>query len=119
VPTAPSAQPAATRTDQAIPARNLLQRLWRQRELVLAFLDDLTVPFDNIVAERDVLMLKVQQNVSGGCRSVAGTDTYARHRAYLSILHKQGTHLLIALATVFADSPLYPALDCIVTPSSQ
>ena len=29
------------------PARNLLERLWLGQEQVLAFLDDLTIPFDN------------------------------------------------------------------------
>ncbi len=29
------------------PARNLLERLWLGQDAVLAFLDDLSIPFDN------------------------------------------------------------------------
>ena len=92
------------------PARNLLERLWLQQEQVLAFLDDLTIPFDNNQAERDVRMLKTQQKVSGGFRSEAGADAFARIRGYLSTLRKQGVALLDAVRTLFTGSPLYPAL---------
>ncbi len=43
------------------PAQNLLERLWLGQEQVLAFLDDLSIPFDNNQAERDLRMLKTQQ----------------------------------------------------------
>ncbi len=92
------------------PARNLLERLWLQQDQVLAFLDDLTIPFDNNQAERDLRMLKTQQKVSGCFRSEAGADTFARIRGYVSTLRKQGMALLDALRTLFTDTPLYPAL---------
>jgi transposase len=91
------------------PARNLLERLWLHQEAVLAFLDDLTIPFDNNQAERDLRTLKLQQKVSGCFRSVAGAAAFARLRSYLSSLRKQGQALLAALQTVFAGQPLYPA----------
>jgi transposase len=95
------------------PARNLLGRLWLDREAVLAFLDDLRTPFDNNQAERDLRMLKVQQKISGCFRASAGPDTganaFARIRGYLATLRKQGIALLAALETVFAGRPLYPA----------
>ena len=91
-------------------ARNLLERLWLQQDQVLAFLDDLTIPFDNNQAERDVRMLKTQQKVSGGFRSEAGATAFARIRGYLSSLRKQGVALLDALRSLFAGAPLYPAL---------
>ena len=93
------------------PARNLLERLWLQQDQVLAFLDDLTIPFDNNQAERDVRMLKTQQKVSGCFRSDAGADAFTRIRGYCSTLRKQGVALLDALRTLFTGSPLYPALD--------
>jgi transposase len=91
------------------PVRNLLERLWLGQGQVLAFLDDLTIPFDNNQAERDLRMLKTQQKVSGCFRSDAGGDAFARLRSYLSTLRKQGVALLTALQTLFTDSPLYPA----------
>lgn len=92
------------------PARNLLERLWLGQAQVLAFLDDLTIPFDNNQAERDVRMLKTQQKVSGGFRSEDGATAFARTRGYLSTLRKQGVALLDALRSLFTGSPLYPAL---------
>ena len=40
------------------PAQNLFERLWVRQEEALAFLDDLTIPFDNNQAERDLRTLK-------------------------------------------------------------
>jgi transposase len=94
------------------PARNLLERLLLQRDEVLgilAFLDNLAIPFDNNQAERDLRDLKVQQKVSGCFRSDWGADAYATIRGYLATLRKQGQALLAALTTVFAGRPLYPA----------
>jgi transposase len=92
------------------PAQNLLERLWLGQEQVLAFLDDLTIPFDNNQAERDLRTLKMQQKVSGCFRSDPGADAFARLRSYLATLRKQGQPLFAALQTVFAGRPLYPAL---------
>jgi transposase len=76
---------------------------------VLAFLDDLTIPFDNNQAERDLRMLKVQQTVSGCFRAPSGAAAFARLRSYLSTLRKQGVALLAALETLFAGQLLSPA----------
>lgn len=91
------------------PARNLLARLLLGKAQVLAFLDDLAIPFDNNQAERDLRMLKVQQKVSGCFRSASGAAAFARLRGYLSTLRKQGHALLSALETLFVGQPLYPA----------
>jgi transposase len=91
------------------PARNLLERLWLGQEQVLAFLDDLRIPFDNNQAERDLRLLKIQQKVSGCFRSEAGAEAFARLRSLLSTWRKQGVALLGALHTLFTGSPLYPA----------
>lgn len=91
------------------PARNLLERLLLGKAQVLAFLDDLTIPFGNNQAERDLRMLKVQQKVSGGFRADTGSAAFARIRGYLSTLSKQQMPLLAALATLFMGEPLYPS----------
>jgi transposase len=88
------------------PARNLLERLWLGQEEVLAFLDDLTIPFDNNQAERDLRMLKVQQKISGCFRSTRGGTAFGRIRSYLSSLSKQGIKCLVALEAVFTGQPL-------------
>lgn len=91
------------------PVRNFLERLWLGQEQVLAFLDDLMIPFDNNQAERDLRLLKTQQKVSGCFRSDVGSVAFARLRSYLSTLRKQGAALLDALRTLFTGGPLYPA----------
>jgi transposase len=91
------------------PTRNLLERFLLQQEAVLAFLEDLTIPFDNNQAERDLRGLKIQQKVSGCFRSEGGAAAYATIWGYLATLRKQAQPLLAALTTVFAGQPLFPA----------
>lgn len=93
------------------PVRNLLERLWLGQSQVLAFLDDLTIHFENNQAERDLRLLKTQQKISGCFRSAAGADAFARLRSVLSTWSKQGMALLDALQTLVLSNPLYPAWD--------
>ncbi len=86
-------------------AKNLLDDLLRRAEQVLAFLDDLSIPFTNNQAERDLRMLKVQQKIAGTFRSEAGATAFCRIRSYLSTMRKQGHAMLAALAAVFVGKP--------------
>ena len=88
------------------PAKNLLDALLRHDDRVLAFLDDLTIPFTNNQAERDLRMAKVQQKVGGTFRSDAGATAYCRLRSDLSTMRKQGRGMLDALTAVFNGRPL-------------
>lgn len=92
------------------PARNLLERLWRGQDAVLAFLDDWAIPFDNHQAEQDRRRLTVQQKIAGSFRAESGSEAFARSRGSCASLRTQGVALLAALPTVFTGQPLYPAL---------
>jgi len=89
-------------------ARNLLDRLSKEQDAVLAFSHNLAVPFDNNQAERDLRMVKVQQKISGCFRSIAGAQAFCRIRGYLSTLRKQGRALLTALEQVLLGHPVLP-----------
>jgi transposase len=104
----PARRPGQRGRVKQTPARNLLERLLLHQDAVLAFLDDLTIPFDNNQAERDLRGLKMQQKVSGCFRSDPGAAAFARLRGYLSTLRKQGHALLTALQAAFAGQPFYP-----------
>ncbi len=86
-------------------AKNLLDDLLRRAEQVLAFLDDLSIPFTNNQAERDLRMIKVQQKIAGTFRSEAGATAFCLIRSYLSTMRKQGHAMLAALAAVFVGKP--------------
>lgn len=91
------------------PARNLLDRLRKHQDAVLAFLSDLAVPFDNNLAERDIRMVKVQQKVSGTFRSDDGAISFARIRGYVSTLRKQSQPIFSALEATLRGHPLLPS----------
>ncbi len=88
------------------PERCLLIRLLNKRDEVLRFAHDLSVPFDNNLAERDLRMIKVQQKVSGCFRSIHGAGIFCMVRSYLSTARKQGLNLMESIKAAFAGSPV-------------
>ncbi|HST63100.1 MAG TPA: IS66 family transposase [Longimicrobium sp.] len=89
-------------------AYNLVRRLKKHADLVLAFMYDIEIPFDNNLAERDLRMLKTKQKISGGFRCQDGADVFCRIRSYISTIRKQHLPLLEALRSVFSDAPMMP-----------
>lgn len=90
------------------PAHNLVRRMQKHADLVLAFMYDIAIPFDNNLAERDLRMLKTQQKISGGFRSRGGADVFCRIRSYISTIRKQCLPLQEALRSVSCGTPLMP-----------
>ena len=70
-------------------ARNLAIALAEHRDLFLAYTRDLSLPFDNNQAERDLRMIKLQAKISGEFRSPTGAARFAAIRSYISTNRKQ------------------------------
>ena len=85
---------------------NLIERLERHREWVLAYLREEEVPFTNNQAEQDIRMTKVKMKVSGGFRAKEGACMFARIRAAISTIQKQGRKVFASLQSVFMGVPL-------------
>jgi transposase len=87
--------------------RALLERLGRHRGDVLRFAFDLTVPFTNNQAERDIRMTKTQLKLAGW-RTATGAATWLTVRSYISTARKNGIHILAALRDAITGNPWLP-----------
>ncbi len=57
---------------------SLVDRLEKYKESVCLFINDFNVPFDNNLAERDILIIKVKTKVSGCFRTDDGAKNYLK-----------------------------------------
>lgn len=85
---------------------NLIERLDKQRELVLLFMNDFTVPFSNNLAEQDIRMVKLRQKISGCFRDFAGAETFCRIRSYISTARKKDIGAMESLKSSFSGNPI-------------
>ena len=83
---------------------NLALRFKALKTGVLLFLNDLTVPFTNNEAERDLRMTKVRQKVSGCFRTEEGAENFCILRTVIETARKQGWDIMQTLRT--APDPL-------------
>jgi transposase len=96
-------------------ARNLVDRLRDHQDATLALMADVTIPFDNNQAERDIRMTKVREKISGCFRTPTGAERFCRIRGYISTLRKQDMPIFSALSQTIAGTPPLP----LTTPLSR
>ena len=81
--------------------RNLVERLIRENEAMLAFAFNEKVPFTNNLAERDLRPAKVKLKVSNCFRTFEGAETYARIASFVSTARKHDRNVFSELCTTF------------------
>jgi len=81
--------------------RNLVERLIREKEAMLAFAFNEEVPFTNNLAERDLRPAKVKLKVSNCFRSFEGAEIYARIASFVSTARKHDRNVFSELCTTF------------------
>jgi len=83
------------------PGRNLVERLIRGKDAVLAFAFNKEVPFTNNLAERDIRPAKVKQKISNCFRTFKGAEIYARIEGFISTARKNKRCIFLELCTTF------------------
>lgn len=81
--------------------RNLLERLEKHLDAVLAFAFNKEVPFTNNQAERDIRPTKTKMKVAGCFRTLEGARIYARVQSFCSTVRKLHFNPFNELYTVF------------------
>lgn len=81
--------------------RNLLNRLEKYQDGVLAFAFNINVPFSNNQAERDIRCVKIKQKMAMAFRTFKGPSIYARIKGFISSCIKQNKNYFLEIKNVF------------------
>jgi transposase len=96
-------------SELASKAHTLIRRFRRYQDMILRFATDLTVPWTNNMAERDIRPVKIQQRTSGGCwRTLQGLADFAIVHSYLATATKWGKDKYQALIELFTTGAWLP-----------
>lgn len=90
-------------------AQRLAFALEKHKYLVLKFIKQPEIPFDNNQAERDLRMIKVKQKVSGCFRAKTHASYFACIRGYITTLKKNKENVLENIRNAFLENPFIPA----------
>lgn len=101
----PPPEPGARGRPKKTKGRNLLERLVKHRQAVVAFALQPQVPFTNNQAERDLRPAKVKQKVSGCFRTAKGAQIFARIQGFVSTMRKQQRSVFQELKNALLGKP--------------
>jgi transposase len=73
-------------------------------------LRNLDIPFTNNQAEQDIRMMKLKQKISGGFRTINGTDIFVKLRTFFSTIRKQNLNIFVSI--INAINGKLPILIC-------
>ena len=90
-------------------ALNLLDRLLKHTDAVLAFAEFDAVPFTNNQAERDIRPAKTKQKIAGCFRTLKGANSYARIQGFISTCRKHNLNVFNELRDVCKTNLFYSA----------
>ena len=86
---------------KATKGRNLLTRLIKHQDGILAFAFHSEVPFTNNLAERDLRPIKTKQKVAGCFRTLEGAQRHARIFGFISTVRKNKLNIFNELKNLF------------------
>jgi transposase len=94
---------------QQLPPGNVLLRLRDCKGQGLACMSDFRVPFDHNQGEREIRMVQVKQQVSGGLRTLEGAQRFGRMRGYLSTARTHAKNVFEAIRDALEGTPFIPS----------
>jgi transposase len=78
----------------------LLERFRDKKIMVLSFMYNSIIPFDNNQAERDIRMAKLYQKISGCFRTKKGASDFLTIRSFLSTARKHGLNIIESILKI-------------------